>query len=161
MTQTRKSNFMPKKSYLLLVVSWVVLFAAGWMFSQAGVKPAANAPTAPAVVAAQVSDASVLLDDGQDKIITLPAIKVEPNDTVLSVLQRLDTEREDVAIATQSFTGLGSLVTSINDIKNGGGDKYWQYWINNQYAQVGADQQAVKAGDVIMWKFTSAKVENK
>lgn len=152
---------MPKKSYLLLVVSWVVLFAAGWMFSQAGVKPVANAPATPAVVETQASDASILLDDGQEKIITLPAIKVEPNDTVLSVLQRLDAEREDVAMATQSFTGLGSLVTSINNVKNGGSDKYWQYWINNQYAQVGADQQAVKGGDVIMWKFTGSKVENK
>ncbi len=131
------------------------------MFGRGGNKPAVVAPATPAVAEEQASEVSVMIDDGQEKIITLPPSKIEANDTVFSVLQRLDTEREDVSIATQSFASLGTLVTAINDVKNGSSDKYWQYWVNNQYAQVGADQQAVAGGDVIMWKFTGSKVESK
>ncbi len=47
-----------------------------------------------------------------------------------------------------------NLITAINGVENGQDNKYWQYWINDSYATVGADKQSVHNHDVVAWKFT-------
>ncbi len=52
---------------------------------------------------------------------------------------------------------MGDLITQIGDRVNGTGGNYWQYWVNNNYASVGADSYIVKGRDVIEWKFMPYK----
>ena len=50
---------------------------------------------------------------------------------------------------------MGELVTQIGLKKNGEENKYWQFWVNDEYAKVGVSAYIVEAGDKIKWKFTN------
>ena len=47
------------------------------------------------------------------------------------------------------------LVDAIAGLENGQDGCYWQYWINGEYATMGADRQMLHEGDVIEWRFTT------
>ena len=48
----------------------------------------------------------------------------------------------------------GILLTSINSVKeNPQTGEYWQYWINDTYAQVGITSYQIQINDVIKWLF--------
>lgn len=47
-------------------------------------------------------------------------------------------------------------IEEINGTKNGGG-KWWQYYVNGEYGKVGCDLKELKDGDLVAWKFESAK----
>ena len=47
-------------------------------------------------------------------------------------------------------------INSIAGVENQEG-KYWQYWINGKYGNVGADKQKVNNSDVIEWKYTESQ----
>ena len=49
-------------------------------------------------------------------------------------------------------SSLGKMITSINGIPQGNG-KYWQYSINNKYAEVGADAYQCQGGEIITWEL--------
>lgn len=62
---------------------------------------------------------------------------------------------KNIVFASKEFSGLGTLVEQIGEKKNGDGGRYWQYWINGNYAKVGADAYGVNSGDSILWKFAN------
>ena len=52
------------------------------------------------------------------------------------------------------FTGYDSFfIESINNIKNGQNNKYWQFYVNRAYADKGCSQYFVSNNDIIEWKF--------
>ncbi len=61
----------------------------------------------------------------------------------------------NLKIETKTYVGLGSIIESINDFKSGTNGKYWQYWVNGKYSQVGASAYQIQPGDVIEWRFSS------
>lgn len=65
--------------------------------------------------------------------------------TALSLLK----SHADVRTKTYEF---GELVTSING-QDGGGTKYWTFYINGAEAQVGAGAYITKDTDTIEWKL--------
>src|SRR5439155_7825081 len=57
-------------------------------------------------------------------------------------------------------TGQTFFLTKIDDLQNeggGAGKKNWQYWLNGQYAQVGAGSQKLTPDDVVRCKFAEYK----
>lgn len=152
---------MNKKSFFLKILGFAVLILVGFLLGMGWQERLAErktialeTPLSSQEVAAPVS---VMIDTGAD-ILGFSDIKVEPNDTVWSVLKRLsDNPDGKLKIESQDYADMGILVTAINGVKGGEDNKYWQYWVNNEYAQVAADKQTVKAGDIIMWKFTGSE----
>jgi antitoxin component YwqK of YwqJK toxin-antitoxin module len=92
--------------------------------------------------------------EGNGKIISSALIASE-NSTVFSLLQDL-SKKEIFKIESKQYEGMGVLVESIDGIKNGTDNKYWQYWINGELPMVAADKKGVKNGDKIEWRFDLA-----
>ena len=49
-------------------------------------------------------------------------------------------------------SSLGKMITSINGVSQGNG-KYWQYSIDDKYAEVGADIYQCQGGEIIIWEL--------
>ena len=47
-------------------------------------------------------------------------------------------------------------IESINGIENGEGDKYWQFYVNGRYADVGCSKYILYNNDVVEWRFESS-----
>jgi len=95
-----------------------------------------------------------IIDRGDGRISSYQIIPLE-NSTVFSLLKNL-AERENFKIETKEYAGMGVLVESIDGVKNGVDNKYWQYWVNSELPMVAADKKEVKRGDKVEWKFASA-----
>lgn len=85
-------------------------------------------------------------------------LKIQPDGvkTLFQIMKERFSE-EGVELNYETYSGLGEFITQIGGKKNGEGDRYWQFWVNGAYSQVGASSYIVKVGDIIKWKFTNEK----
>jgi len=77
------------------------------------------------------------------------------NTTVLNMLNAVASEGNFTVETTYYGQYDSLLVDAIAGIENGQDDNYWLYWINGDYASVGADRQPVRTGDTVEWRFTT------
>lgn len=97
---------------------------------------------------------SLMLDLGNGKIKTFNNIEIENNTTVFDLLKRVTSENA-IDLEYKDYGGdLGVLIESIdgegNDMKE---MRYWQYWLNNEYAKTGASSQVIPDGAIVEWKL--------
>ncbi|MCX6760979.1 MAG: DUF4430 domain-containing protein [Candidatus Nealsonbacteria bacterium] len=92
--------------------------------------------------------------EGNGKIIS-STIFISKNSNVFSLLEEM-SKQENFKIESKEYKGMGLLVESIDGVKNGTDNKYWQYWVNGELPMVAADKKEVKNGDKIEWKFDLA-----
>jgi hypothetical protein len=59
--------------------------------------------------------------------------------------------KSEAEVETKS-SSLGDYVTSING-NDGGGSKFWLFYIDGKEASVGADKYVTKSGETIEWKL--------
>jgi len=60
----------------------------------------------------------------------------------------------EFSIGTEFFSGYDSFfITSINGIQNGENNSYWQFYVNEEYANKGRSQYYLKSNDLVEWKF--------
>jgi len=153
---------MNKRSFFLKIIGAAVLVLVGFFLglgAQERLSELKTPPSAPQATTGVETGLVSVMVDGSD-ILSFPGQVVQDNDTVWSVLKRLsETQGEKLKIESQDYGDMGILVTAINSVQGGEDNKYWQYWVNNEYGQVAADKQAVAGGDIIMWKFTGSKYE--
>lgn len=131
----------------LLVAGLIVLGFASALFF-AGNDQADVAYDSPAADSA-VATARLTIDFGGGGI---KNFEIKPRGENLFVLTKNKLSEEGIDVAYKTYKGLGDLIIKISNKKSGGG-KYWQYWVNGDYAQVGASSYVPKSGDVIEWKF--------
>lgn len=96
----------------------------------------------------------LMIDYGDDTMVTANDIGFTQGDTIFAAMQS-ELNKKNVPFEFKQYSGLGTLVTKIGSKENGGGKRYWQYWVNGKHPDIGADQQLLKPGDVVEWKFTS------
>ena len=92
-----------------------------------------------------------IIDKGNGNINSYQ-ISLPQNSTVFSLLEEL-AKRENLKVESKVYEGMGVFVESIDGVKNGTENKYWQYWVNSELPPVAADKKEVKKGDKIEWKF--------
>ncbi len=97
--------------------------------------------------------ASIMFDFGDDALRAVPDVSFTEGETLFALLKRV-TQQENFAFEYKEYEGLGTLITKIGEKENSADGAYWQYWVNNRYAEVGADRYMLKPDDVILWKFT-------
>lgn len=71
--------------------------------------------------------------------------KGEDGQTALALLKK------HAQVQTKS-SSIGDYVTSVNG-NDGGGSKYWMFYVNGQESQVGAGTYVTKSSDQIEWKL--------
>jgi len=142
------------KSFFL-ILGGVLIAGAALGFAFMGGDPAQEVPIQEQEISAQEQEivAHTSIDYGNGEIQSFANEVVEQGDSALDLLDKLGQEK-GIAIEKKDFPGLGEFVEAINGV-HGSGDSYWQFWINGEYAQVGAGQYELKEGDEVLWKLTN------
>lgn len=107
----------------------------------------------PSLTVAPAKPVQLMLDYGNGKIDTY-SMDLTKDTSVFELLQKSSQEK-NIELKFKDYGGeMGVFVEAIGGIENNiAENKYWQYWVNNNYAQVGPSQQILQTGDVIQWKF--------
>ncbi len=93
------------------------------------------------------------LDFGNGNIKAFDDIKLEEGKTVFDLLKKV-TQENNLEFSFKEYPGLGVFVESIDGISNDAKiNKWWQYWVNGEYAQAGASIYKFKNSDLIEWKY--------
>lgn len=139
------------------VVAAVILFAlgviVGWAWPRVTPQPA---PAAGRDAAQPTTTASVLVDFDDGRVTTYADIPIATGDSVWQLMGTLQRTRS-LAIESKDFGGeLGVLVTGIGGVANDtASNRYWHYWVNQRFAQIGVSAYRLRPGDQVMWKYTS------
>lgn len=154
-----KSKFLLHYKNFLKYSGWFVVILAIFLFGVSigsGYKGAGAMPINQNQN--QTEKASLMVDYGNGKVETYNDIVVKSGETVFDVLKKA-TENRKVDLKYKDYGGdLGIFVESIGGIgKDPFGKKWWQYWVNNKYSQVGASTYKVVSGDIIEFKFTEGQ----
>ena len=99
----------------------------------------------------------LIIDYGNGDTQSFPAEIAWEGSTVFDLLQKME-KRHGVSIETRNFPGVGVFIEAIHGVHNTN-QSYWQFWVNGEYAKVGAGQYALKDGDKVLWKRTSERPE--
>lgn len=130
-----------------VILGLVAGLLIGWSYQPLPV----SAPTG-TIPGADHQTVSLMLDYGSGLVKSYNGIKVQPGQTVLDIM-REKTTAENISFESKEYSGMGTLITSINGRTNGDRKNYWQYWVNNSKPNVGADAYKLQGGELIEWKF--------
>jgi hypothetical protein len=79
-------------------------------------------------------------------------IEIYSTSTVFSLLEGL-AGKGNFEIKTTFYPEMGVFIESINGLRGGMNNKWWQYWVNGKLGELAADKKQVKAKDIIEWRF--------
>jgi len=100
---------------------------------------------------------SLLLNFGDENIKTFENVKLKEGKTIFDLLKKV-TQENNMEFSYKEYPDLGVFIESIDNISNDAKtNKWWQYWVNGQYSQVGASNYKLKNGDIIEWKHIEAQ----
>ncbi len=100
-----------------------------------------------------------ITEDSEEKIsVSLKIIsnKDEKSYELNNILKEstvFDVLKNNADIKYNNNYSFGVFIESINGIKNGDEEKYWQYYINNVLGDVAADKKTLEDKNSIEWRF--------
>ncbi|MCK5085652.1 DUF4430 domain-containing protein, partial [Candidatus Parcubacteria bacterium] len=100
-----------------------------------------------------------IIEDSEEKIsVSLKIIsnKDEKSYELNNILKEstvFDVLKNNADIKYNNNYNFGVFIESINGIKNGEEEKYWQYYINNVLGDVAADKKTLEDKNSIEWRF--------
>lgn len=105
--------------------------------------------------------ANLMLDFGNGDIKAFNNIVIKDGATTFELVKEITSEN-NIEFGYKDYGGdLGVLVESIGEKKNNfDAGYYWQYWVNNDYAKVGAGVYKLKNNDIVEWKYTKGQITN-
>jgi len=86
---------------------------------------------------------------------TFDYLNIDTNNATVADFLLECAEIHGFVVVYQNFSGYNSCyITSINGIKEEGTDgRYWQYYVNDEYADVGCSKYVLNDNDLVEWKF--------
>jgi hypothetical protein len=139
---------MTGRGVIRIIVPAIIFFAGmltGFMLSSGSATDISRGATV-----------GLMIDAGLGEVRTFTDIVPLEDETLFSLTRRVAQE-EDIPFAYKDYAGLGAFITQIGPMQESANGAFWQFWVNNVYAQVGADAYVVQPGDVVVWKFTASK----
>lgn len=109
-------------------------------------------PSAPVVQVPASGEVHLLVDFGDGGIKTWPNIPFVTGATAFSIIKQ-EVEKAQMSLIYDPSIGAGVFVRQIGDKKNGDSGRYWQYFVNANFAMVAADRYVLSGGDTVEWKF--------
>ena len=101
----------------------------------------------------QAQSVSLMIDYGEGDITSFLNIPLEEGESLFDVVKST-TEENNIPLGFKDFGGeLGVFIESINGVPDGTSSKWWQYFVDNKYGEIGVSSYIVKPGDVIEFKF--------
>ena len=149
------------------IIIVAAVFFAGFYFGQKQlgsdflINTNINTNQANQAVTDQKKTVSLMLDFGNGEIKTFKDIAIEEKTNLFDLLKKVTSEN-NLEFRYKDYGGdLGVLIESINNIGNNvGSDRFWQYWVNNEYAKIGASNYKLNPGDLIEWKYIKGQFNN-
>lgn len=144
-----------------VIIALVFLATGFWLGQSYQQLTAEQSPAVPESArnqAAKISNLTLILRFSDSDLREIQNLTANSGQTVLDLLAKTAKDNE-LAFKTQDFGSLGKLVTQIGQNSNGQDNKYWQYWVNGEFAQIGAGQYQLKGGERIEWKFTESNLK--
>lgn len=136
---------------LKFLILFLIVFVAGFFLGQS-LQLAQNTTAGQNSGAVQENQTVLRLQFGESELTEFQNIKFQNGQTVLDILKQL-TQDNNITLELKDYAGLGTMVNKIGELTNGQDNKYWQYYINDQYSQTGADKYQLKNNDIIEWRF--------
>lgn len=145
------SNKNKLASFFILGLVVVIALVVGFILPQFTPEPS---PLSPVAEETQVQTLNFKFDSG-DEILEFYDVEINRGETLFEVIKRV-TEQNGVEFSYKDFGGeLGIFIESINNSSlQESKTKWWQYWVNEEYSQMGVSSYQVKAGDIIVFRFT-------
>lgn len=101
----------------------------------------------------QQQTASITLDYGTDIPSVFTDVSIGTHTTAFDLLRSVTTEHGIEFSYTDYGRDMGVFINSINGIgSDEDPDRWWQYWVNNQYGTVGVSNYTVQPGDNLLFK---------
>lgn len=91
--------------------------------------------------------------DYNDEDTQIFADEVLPDGSSVFDLLMAVERRHGVSVEYREFPGVGTFIESIHGVSNTN-SQYWQFWVNDEYSNAGADQYTLEDGDEIRWHRT-------
>ncbi len=140
---------MPNKK-TIKIISWAIILAVVfylfWATTVNG--PRENEPQATERQQQGQVELTIAFEDDKKDLF----FDYEPGDTIFDLLKKAD-EQGEIEIKYRDFGGeLGIFLESIDGV-GGDEDKWWQYWVNGEYGQIGISAYFVSSGDSIEFKY--------
>lgn len=145
-------------SFFIALIIVAILVVVGFVLPKLNVEPLSD-PVAVEENASQTLNLQFDLGDGSE-VLKFNDVEINNDENLFNIMQRV-TEQNNIEFSYKDFGGdLGIFIKSINNsAEQKSKTKWWQYWINNEYAQVGVSNYKVKPGDDVIFKFTDDKFE--
>ncbi|MBI2474601.1 MAG: DUF4430 domain-containing protein [Candidatus Taylorbacteria bacterium] len=100
------------------------------------------------------STVSFIINPGAGYAEVIPNAELRSGDNLFESLSRA-TKGKGVELSYKDYGGsMGMFLTSIGST-SASGDKWWQYWVNGQYANVGVSTYKPQPKDVIEFRLTN------
>lgn len=101
--------------------------------------------------------ATFIINTGQSMPLVW-ANEIIPNGLSLFEIFKLKAKEKKVEFSYKDYGGsMGVFVNSINNFSNTK-DKWWQYYVNGEYAKVGISNYKVQVGDVIEFRLDKENI---
>ena len=106
------------------------------------------------------SRVSIMIDWQDGEIESFTGQVITATTSVFDLLEKVMRE-QDMDLEYKDYGAeTGVMVEAIGAAKNDFAlDQWWQFWVNNEYAQVGASNHLLVDGDTVEWKFVKGQLE--
>lgn len=138
---------------LKYIIIAIVFLVAGFFLGQSyQVNQALKQSSDQLATEQSLSPITIVFKYAESEITEIQNVGIIKDQSVLDLTQKI-AEENQLAFKTQDYGELGLLVTQIGDQLNGQQNKYWQYYVNGELANVGAQAFKLTGGERIEWVF--------